>query len=49
MLEVGLAYGLKHFFPDLDLDHDKVVIDGTIVHVDLLLPALRLVVEVDGR
>ena len=49
MLEVGLAYELQLFFPDLDLDDDKVVIDGVVRHVDLLLRAPRIVIEVDGR
>lgn len=49
VLEVCLGYEMQGFFPDLDLSEDKVVIDGVIRHVDLLLSAENVVVEVDGR
>lgn len=49
VLEVGLAFELQVCFPELDLAADKVVVDGVIRHVDLLLPEQRLVIEVDGR
>ncbi|WP_199424601.1 Helicase associated domain protein [Actinotalea solisilvae] len=47
--EVCLAYELADFLPELELDDDKVVIDGVIRHVDLLLRRERIVIEVDGR
>ena len=49
VLEVCLAYELADFLPELDLTDDKVVINGVIRHVDLLLPSLKVVIEVDGR
>jgi hypothetical protein len=49
ILEVGLYYELLEFFPTLDLTRDKVVVDGVIRHVDLLIGEERLVIEVDGR
>lgn len=49
VLEVGLAFELQAFFPDLHLSDDKVVIDGVVRHVDLLLREPRVVIEVDGR
>jgi len=49
ILEVGLAYELREFFPDLDLSDDKVVLDGVVTQVDLLVRSRNLVVEVDGR
>lgn len=47
--EVGLAFELQVFFPDLDLEDDKVVLDGSPVHVDLILREQGVVIEVDGR
>lgn len=47
-LEICLAYELQTVFPELDLDADKVTIDGVVRHVDLLLPSRRVVVELDG-
>jgi hypothetical protein len=49
VLEVCLAYELSEFLPALNLADDKVVIDGVIRHVDLLLREPRIVVEIDGR
>jgi hypothetical protein len=49
VLEVCLAYELTDLAPGLDLDDDKVVIDGVIRHVDLQWRPHRVVIEVDGR
>lgn len=49
VLEVCLAYELAEFLPELNLTNDKVVINGVIRHVDLLLTAPKVVIEVDGR
>lgn len=49
ILEVCLAFELQPFFPELDLADDKVVIDGVVRHVDLLLRTRRIVIELDGR
>lgn len=48
-LEVGLAYELMAFIPGLDLGEDKVVVDGVVRHVDLLVRDAGVVIEVDGR
>lgn len=47
--EVCLAFELQCFFPDLDLSIDKVEANGELRHVDVLLPAHRVVIEFDGR
>jgi very-short-patch-repair endonuclease len=49
ILEVGVFYELREFFPALDLTRDKVVVDGVVRHVDLLLDEECVVIEVDGR
>jgi hypothetical protein len=49
ILEVGLAFELQTLLAGPDLKDDKVVIDGVIRHVDLLLREERIVIEVDGR
>ena len=49
VLEVGLAYELREFFPDLDPDDDKIWLDDVVTHVDILIRSINLVVEVDGR
>lgn len=48
-LEICLAHELHTVLPDLDLSRDKVVVDGQVLHVDLLLESQRVVVELDGR
>lgn len=48
-LEICIAFELADFLPGVDLDEDKIVVDGRVRHVDLLDPDLRLVIEVDGR
>ncbi|MGZ4532975.1 MAG: Helicase associated domain protein, partial [Mycobacteriaceae bacterium] len=49
ILEVGMAFELQTLLPGLDLADDKVVVDGVIRHVDLLLRDQGIVIEVDGR
>jgi hypothetical protein len=56
VLEVCLAFELADFLPEVAdrgpvawLTEDTVVVDGVIRHVDLLLQASKLVIEVDGR
>ena len=49
VLEVGLAYELRGFFPDLDLDDDKVLLNDVVTQVDILIRSIHLVIEVDGR
>ena len=46
---VCLADESASSLPGLDLTDDKVVIDGVIRHVDLLLRDHRVIIEVDGR
>jgi hypothetical protein len=46
--EICLAFELQTVLPDLDLDRDKVVLDGQVRHVDLVVQSARLVVELDG-
>jgi hypothetical protein len=49
ILEVCLAHELRPFVGAMELSADKVVVDGVIHHVDLLLADHGIVVEVDGR
>ena len=49
VLEIGLAFELQTLIAGLDLADDKVVVEGVIRHVDLLLRDERVVIEVDGR
>lgn len=48
VLEVALGYELATIWPDLDLNQDKVTLDGRIRHVDLIIPSAQLIIEVDG-
>lgn len=49
VLEVALIFELQTVFSDLELDRDKVKLDGRPRHVDVLIPSAQLVIEVDGR
>lgn len=49
MLETALIFELRDFFPDIDIDDDKIAIGEAVRHVDILIRSLSLVIEIDGR
>lgn len=48
ILEVALIFELQTIFDDVELEQDKVVLDGRIRHVDVRIDSARLVIELDG-
>lgn len=47
--ETCLAYELQTLFDGIDLMDDKINDNGNPIHVDILIPSLRIALEVDGR
>lgn len=48
-LEICVTYELQAFFPELDLDDDKILVDGRIRNADIVLRSVSVVIELDGR
>lgn len=48
-VELALLFELKHIFPSIPVEQQKVLLDGRLRNLDILLPQFRAVIEYDGK
>jgi hypothetical protein len=47
--ELALLFELKHLFPSIPEEQQKLVVDGRLRNLDIVLPQFRTVIEYDGK
>jgi hypothetical protein len=46
---LALLFELKHLFPNIPEDQQKLLLDGRLRNLDIVLPQFRTVIEYDGK